>query len=120
MQFNVSVISAKIYHRIVKNGCLYTSCLSRNNRSNNSFAQLVDGRYVKIVSFILDIESNIAITLCNNINVIFCEESKFLYKIISFETDLCAVTTKNIDKICVYVNVGDNMYIAAVPNLLFY
>lgn len=120
LQFNVPVISAKKYHRIVKNGCLYTSCLLRNIRSKNCFAQLVDGRYIKIVSFILDIESNIAITLCNNINIIFCEDSRFLCKIISFETDLHAVATENINKICVYINVEDNMYIAAVPNLLFY
>lgn len=118
-QFNISA-SAKIYYRIVKNGCLYTSCLLRNNRSNNCFALLLDGTYVKIISFILDTESNIAITLCNKINIISCEQSSFLYKIVSFETDLYAVATENIDKICVYIDIRDNMYIAVVPNLLFY
>lgn len=119
-KFNFSVYSAKQYYRIVKYGCLYTSCSSKTTRSNNSYAQLVNGTYVQLVSFILDIESNIAYTIYNKLNTVLCEHSKFLCKVISIDRDLCIVATKDIEKICVYINVDKNAYIAAVPNLLFY
>lgn len=120
LKCNISVSSAKTYNRIMKCGCLYTSCLLQNNRSNNSYAQLIDGKYIKIISFILDIDSNIALTICNKINAISYNENSYLCKIIDIDKDLCIIETKNIDRICVYINIKDDAYIAAVPNLLFY
>lgn len=120
LRFNFSVYSAKQYDRIVKCGCLYTSCTLKNNRSNNSYAQLINGKYVKLISFILDLECNLACTIYNNINTVSYNDSKFLCKIISTDVDLHIVPTENIKKICVYINVDNNKYIAAVPNLLYY
>lgn len=80
-RFILSVYSAKQYHRIVKGGCLYASCFLKNNRSNNSYAQLVDGKYIKLILFILDIDSNIAYTICNNINTVLCDENRFYVRL---------------------------------------
>lgn len=120
LKFNLSIYSTRKYHRIVKCGCLYTSCLLKNKRSNNAYALLNDGTYIKISFFILDIETNIALTICNKINVVSYNDSNFLCKIICIDTDLCTVATENIEKVCVYIKVNRDNYIAAVPNLLFY
>ena len=45
---NLTPDRAISYNKIVKNGCLYSSSVKSNQRSNNSFAMLASGLYVKL------------------------------------------------------------------------
>ena len=45
------------FKKIVKNGCLYMSSVKNNKRSDNSYAQLQNGLYVKINHFIVHLET---------------------------------------------------------------
>lgn len=56
-KLQLSESSAKVYYKMVKDGCLYESSLIIKKRSNNSFALLRNNKFVQIVSFIIDEET---------------------------------------------------------------
>lgn len=56
MKFNLEIDKCKSFTRMVKNKCLYTSSLKSNTRSDNSVIQLLDGRFLRIIMFIVDYE----------------------------------------------------------------
>ena len=47
--------TSRSYKRIVKDSCLYATCLKVNNQSDNSFAMFSDERYVHLYEFIVDL-----------------------------------------------------------------
>ncbi|XP_051176780.1 uncharacterized protein LOC127291625 isoform X1 [Leptopilina boulardi] len=113
---------ASSYKKIIKNGCLYQSSLKNNHRSNNSFAQLLNGQYFKINKFIIDTGSKKEYTIGQKIIVedAFIETCKVIKKITKIETWETAILTKNINKVCVQIKLNDNEYLCVVPNLHFY
>ena len=54
---------------MVKDGCVYVSSLKINKPSDNSVAQLSDGKYIRILNFKVDIEQKIEVTMEHVITV---------------------------------------------------
>ncbi|KAJ8678108.1 hypothetical protein QAD02_013895 [Eretmocerus hayati] len=54
----------EIFSRMVKSGCIFATCLEVNKRSDNTVAQLRDGRYVRICLFLYAKETTEK-TICN-------------------------------------------------------
>lgn len=108
---------------MVKNSCLYSSCLKVNRRSDNSFAKLNDGRFIKMDKFIVDFNSGEEYTLCNVVNTVHHNLSKnydVLRRITQIDETVCMIKTSDIKTICVFIETFDISYICPLPNLLFY
>lgn len=121
-QFGVSDDS-RVYYRMVKDGCLYASCLRPNLRSDNSFALLKDNRRIKIHEFIVDIKSKTEITTCEEIQGFSHNFGSyhFLEKVkCTNNTTVLAVPTEDIKFICVFSNIDEEEFIVPVPNLYYY
>ena len=58
------------YNKLIKNRCLYMSSKKTNNRSNNTFAQLRDGTYVKLNYFIVDSDNKKEYTIVHCVHTI--------------------------------------------------
>lgn len=65
----LSPIHTKIYNKAVKEGCLYGTHLQENKRSDNSFALLNDGKFVRLQNFIVDHTTMSEFTICHDIVV---------------------------------------------------
>ena len=95
---------------MLKDHCLYMSCLKINNCSDNSMAQLFDGRYIKIVKFIVDTEKKQELTLYHAVTVStdsLCDISIELLKtvsIINYE-NLEVIETAQIRSVCVFFEI---------------
>lgn len=112
-----------VYTRMVKEGCLYLSHLKNNKRSNNCTAQLIDGRFIRIVKFAVDKTRNTNLTLCNVIQTgghNLSDNYSILKKIRCVETEISLVPTTDIRRICIYIEVGCEYYVCPLPNLYFY
>ncbi|KAL7294422.1 hypothetical protein TKK_0012422 [Trichogramma kaykai] len=107
------------YLKIVKNNCLYESYLLNKKRSNNSFAILDNGLYVRLVAFAICSNDN-DITYVNIVQTeTFSENYKYFLKIKKVNENILTIPTNVIKKVCVNINVDGN-YIIPVPNLLHY
>ena len=117
--FNLEEISTKFYYKIVKDSCLYESCLIQKCRSNNSFALLKNGTFIQIVGFILDI-NNHETTVCKIVQTeyYFLNCNK-IEKIIEVSNDLSRISTLDIERICVFIH-AEKDYLSPVPNLIHY
>lgn len=113
---------SRVYRKIVKDRCLYTSCRKNRIRSDNSFAITHEKAYVQVVDFIIDAQTRMEYTICKFLitEEIFHNDFLSLKMITNISDRLVAVETNNIDRVCVYINVNNVMYICAVPNLHFY
>lgn len=112
--------NTQTFMRMIKSGCLYASIEKENLRSCNSFAQLTDKRYIQIITFLVDLESDSEVVMCNFVQTTRSKYSDALQKIIKIDTEASAVKTIDVDKICVFVHVTDSRYICSVPNLYKY
>ncbi|KAL7288343.1 hypothetical protein TKK_0017677 [Trichogramma kaykai] len=109
--------TAYSYNRMVKNNCLYST--RKNFRSDNSFAQLNDGRFIKIVKFIVDPVNNKEYTLCKKLNTSNDSvNKKILSEAGSEETE--AILTTLINSVAVYIEIENEKYLSSVPNMLHY
>ncbi|XP_043480061.1 uncharacterized protein LOC122509849 [Leptopilina heterotoma] len=109
------------YKKMVKSKCLFSVNVEKNNHSDNSYAELIDGSFVKIKQFIVDeqLEKEFAIVqvfvtenACQNLY-------PYLKKMVDFERGLRAIPTKNVKNISVYLEVQQDEYICSVPNLFY-
>lgn len=118
--FNFDQANSRMFSRIVKERCLYMSCMIQNRRSCNYYAQLKDKRFIRIWKFFVDTSNLYEKTLYFSIAVEqlpFCE---YTY-VIREENDTIEITdTDNLESVCVMSKFGDSMYISAFPNLLWY
>ncbi|OXU17411.1 hypothetical protein TSAR_006242 [Trichomalopsis sarcophagae] len=111
----------KSYKKIIKNQCVYKSCKKVLHRSNNSFVQTRNQQYVQLIEFVIDIENNTELTLCNIIEV----ENGFdvctnLQRIVRIQENVTVIDTSDIDKLCVWMIIDRKQYICAVPNMYWY
>lgn len=113
---------AQSFKKITKDGCLYLSSLKENKRSDNSFVKLKDGKYVKLLSFIVDRRNNVEKTIGQEIMTesIFENKCAMVRKIVSIKKEQLIVNTSEIKTVCVHVKVGKQEYICALPNLCSY
>ncbi|KAL7297223.1 hypothetical protein TKK_0009628 [Trichogramma kaykai] len=107
---------------MVKNGCVFESMNISKNRSNNSYALLQDRSYIKILCFLVDEEKNIELTQCYKVATVNCFGLRYSkMKIVSeIETNTSTIVTKDICKICIFMEIDKKSYICEVPNMLHY
>lgn len=111
------------FSRISKNRCLYATDEKQNEKSENSFAILNDGKYVQLNNFVIDIDDEKNYILCRNLTIInhsLCEGVANLFVIKKTSTDICKIETKEIKSFCACFVVDSKKYITKIPNLLNY
>ena len=111
--------STLAYERAVKDGYLLMSSKRKNQRSDNSFALLANGTFIRIFYFLESRANNKEITLCNIVNT-STSVCNHLSLVQSIESGIVAVDTKEIVQVCVFIKVRENSYIARLPNLHHY
>lgn len=106
-----------LYKRLTKDSCLYSS--KCNKRSNNSYALLKNNTYIQISYFLHDENKKQDYTIYKTVKTsdLFVGKSNFVKKVIKVDNKEMAVKSDNLDKICVFMNAGDNQYICSVPNV---
>lgn len=115
-----------IYHKLVRMDCTYLSCKKTRLRSNNSFAQTVDGNYIQIDSFVVDTLNEQEYTLCKTVNIANIrnvEEHLLNFQIkrlVSIDEELRAIDSVSVDKICVHMTCGNESFLCAIPNKYSY
>ena len=109
---------ARSYKKLVKAGCLYVSSTKYNKRSDNAFAKLNNGSYVRIMEFIVDPEFRQEFTICHKLQTrpAFRGKQKNLQKVTSIIVNETAIPTANIHVVCVHMKIRNEEYICAVPN----
>lgn len=115
-KFNISQ-TASAYYKIIIDGCIFMNSRKINARSCDQFAQLLDGRFVKLIDFIVDGENEI--TICQVLKTKANYYSSVVQDICDFSDNIC-IKTHDILKICVYIEIHNKMYIIPVPNMLQY
>uniref|UniRef100_A0ABD2W9U7 Ubiquitin-like protease family profile domain-containing protein n=1 Tax=Trichogramma kaykai TaxID=54128 RepID=A0ABD2W9U7_9HYME len=111
--------NGKKFLKIVKDNCLYESVLMRKNRSNNSFALLDNGLYVRIIAFeILHDSREISHVNYLKVENIY-NNYKYFMKITKIDKKIETIPTSCIERVCVNINVNGN-YLVSVPNLMHY
>ena len=107
---------------MVKDGCLYLSSTKDNKRSDNAFAKLFDGSYIKIVNFVIDPESKKHYDISHKLRTreIFKGYCRMLQKVISIMKHEISVPTGNLSRVCVHINIRGDEYVCEVPNLASY
>lgn len=118
--FSNRVIS---YIKIVKDSCLYMSCMKTNKRSDNSFAILNDGSYVQLIKFIIDKENYNEFTIVRKIDTenFLQNDACSLRKIVKIHSFESLISTISIHKSCVHMTVSDKTeYLSSLPNLYHY
>ena len=107
---------------MVKNRCLYRSAKRKSIRSNNSYAITKEELFIQLVNFIVDELTVKEYTIRHELNTkpVLNIDSLPLREIENISPNLIAVETNSIEKICVFIEVDDALYICAVPNLYFY
>ena len=106
--------------RMVKNGCLYTCQNSKNKRSDNSYAILKNGTFIRIIEFVIDRENSADYTLCQGIQSVPIEGFPILHEIQRIERDPTLIQTSEIERVCVLAQLEVQQYIVSVPHILFY
>lgn len=114
--------SLKVYQKMIKNGCLYEGECRHELRSNNSYARLSDGRFIHIIEFIVNESTSDEMTVCNILNTeyAFRDNHEFIQRVIGILEERAIVQTKDINIICVHMQVETSAYICPVPNDLHY
>ena len=120
--FNLSYDTSRAYEKLVKDKCLFQSCNKINYRSNNSFAQTMEKEFIQIVQFIIDRNNNKEYTVYKKVVVESCfsDECTSVMKVICIENSESIIETKNVLKQCVFMTVGENRFISAVPHMYWY
>ena len=93
-----------------------------NKRSDNSYAYLQNGLYVKIKHFIVHSESLTEYTIVQKVLTTnaFNNACGILQRIVELVNEESAVLTNDIVKVCVHMAFNDNEYLCVVPNLDYY
>lgn len=117
--FNLSR-SAKGFSRIVLGKTLFTSSTKINERFCNHFAQLVNGKFIKIIQFIVDFETERELTLCQVFKTRPNSYASTIREIVGLPDELICIETKEIERACIFIETPKKNYIIPVPNTLFY
>ena len=113
--------SSQVFDKMVKDGCLYESCLKLKHRSNNSFARLQDGTYIKMLGFIVNNETREELTICHIIKTRNAFHNYIELQLIErVSEEYQILQTSAINSICIFMKVLDKNYICSIPNLLHY
>lgn len=110
-----------LYTKMIKDGCLYSNS-TRATRSNNSYACLDDGTFIRISAFIIKESTNEERIICEFLKVrdlpgnVNCP----VKKITEIPARKRIVFTNQLKTICVFAKNRDFGYICPLPNLFHY
>ena len=84
--------------------------------------RLDNGAYVRIIDFIVYRKCNAEYVIAQKLKTLnaFGNRCEMIKEITSKNVTEIAVITNAIDKVCVYIPLGDREYICALPNLCSY
>lgn len=110
------------YKKMVKDKCLYSPNVQHNNRSNNSFAELQNGRFVKLREFIIDekLEREYAVVRKIVTDDINDGLYPYLHKVTGSEEAVVAIPVECLEKIAIFFKVQDEAYICSMPNMFYF
>lgn len=110
-----------IYTKMVKDGCLYSTS-SRATRSNNSYAYLIDGTFIRIVAFLVDPNNLEERIICRYVKVcdLSINKSGPMKQVLETSDQTVLVFTHQLQSICVFAESGTSKFICPLPNLLHY
>ncbi|XP_043471564.1 uncharacterized protein LOC122504492 isoform X2 [Leptopilina heterotoma] len=115
-------LNAVYYKRMVKGKCIFSTSGDANVRTNNSFAQLKSGTFIKIQNFIVDenleTEHVIYKVICTE-NFIQ-DQYSYLQKVKEISNTLMVAEVDELENICVFFKIRKVDYICPVPNLYYY
>ncbi|KAJ8677840.1 hypothetical protein QAD02_013627 [Eretmocerus hayati] len=118
-RFDISERS-RIYSKMIKDRCIFNSQTDRCTRSDDSFAQTIDGQFVRIRNFIVDELNGKEFVVCNVVQTRNRKSPRQMKEIANIENKESIIRTNRIDRICVCVALNDGSFISPVPNLYFY
>lgn len=119
--FELSQESTRRYQKIVYKGCLFESTRKIKRRTENAYAFTEDGIFVQILDFLIDTESREEWTKCRELYVEpFDNNMLGILKVTGCSDKAILARTSCLESICVNIKVGDDCYIARVPNLHHY
>lgn len=113
---------ALTFHKMVKDGCLFMSAKQINKRTDNTFAQLNDFSYVKIMFFILDSSNKLELAIVRKINTTRALKKYYnaLQTIGAVDNEESIIFVTDILKVCVHMLKDNKEYLCAVPNSYVY
>ncbi|KAL7296786.1 hypothetical protein TKK_0010189 [Trichogramma kaykai] len=117
LHLDIQLANAHVYRRLYKENVLYQSCKKICLRSDSSYAQLDNAKFVQIVEFVVDTVNLTQYVICKEVSVEATEN--FVFKIANVEDELIYVPTEMLKKICVHMQVGRKRFIFAVSNTHF-
>jgi hypothetical protein len=116
--------NTRFYKKIIKDNCIYRSASKCNIRSDDSYALLNNGNYVRIKGFAVDIELNHALAIINKLNINNNNNNqlcKRYLKKINKENDIeQVISIISIVKNCIYISVQSTEYISPCCNIYHY
>ncbi|XP_051172372.1 uncharacterized protein LOC127288776 [Leptopilina boulardi] len=118
---NLSFEHSCSYIRMVKNNCLFMSDAKINKRSNNTYALITNKSYVKIKSFIVDRFNKLEYTIVQKLFTTNALGSKCnMLKKVENMSEEFAILTNTLETVCVFIEIDNDSYICALPNLKLY
>lgn len=120
-KLNLSMRRSRGFKKMVKDGCLYSSSKVNNERSSNYYAQLTNGKFIKIYLFVIDHEQNQEFTICQFVQTKRSSDPLNHIEIVDrITSEFDKILTSDIRTVCVYQKVDKVKYICPVPNLYHY
>ncbi|KAJ8685505.1 hypothetical protein QAD02_021298 [Eretmocerus hayati] len=112
-------MQSRMYGKMVKDGCLYTSKRTTPLRSNNSYAKLTNGHYIQILNFIVDrsLSQSLVVADVFSVQPAFPNRNLSIVIIVGISQKNHIVDTDLIETICVSVSLSDTTYLIVPPSL---
>ena len=110
------------YHRMIKDKCIYSSVNNMEQRSNNSYAKLIDVCFVKIEKYLVDPLLVKEYTICRDLITqnAYGNLGEPIKKVNCSSNNLRAVDTGEIEKICIFMKIKNTEYVLSVSNMYDY
>lgn len=111
-----------IYTKMVKDQCLYLGESVQRLRSDQSHAFTTDGRFIRLVNFIVDNQENTEHLLCRFVTVQNIMDNAFfpMKKIVSVSDEIIPIKNEDLARCSVVVAIENSSFISPVPNLHHY
>uniref|UniRef100_A0ABD2WBX3 Transposase domain-containing protein n=1 Tax=Trichogramma kaykai TaxID=54128 RepID=A0ABD2WBX3_9HYME len=110
------------YRRLLKNKCMFHSDERIHGKTGNSYAFTRDKDYISILKFIVNTETLEEYVICEKIEIIedYSEDCYGIKKCKITNNTTEIIPTGVIEKPCVVIKIGNNLYISHVPNTIIY
>ncbi|KAJ8674090.1 hypothetical protein QAD02_005352 [Eretmocerus hayati] len=108
--------TTRTFPRMARHGSLFATKLKQNKRSDNTVAQLEDGRYIQIKEFVYDRDHGIEQTICSLIQTKNWEFATNIKEVECYGPEIL-IETHLIWKPCVVMRLGFGDFLCPVPNL---